>query len=118
MPIINHLAENPASSLKDVAGSLGLAKPTVSVSLRRLERQGLVSRRPHPQDQRAVQLSLTAAGQRLYEEVLRFRRRLAAEMLAGLDAAEQEEFLRLLAKALDAAANSNTANEPPTGRIA
>lgn len=102
MPIISYLAKNPDSSVKEIARALGLATPTVSVSLRRLERQGLVSRRAHPHDNRAIQLSLTASGERLHEQVMSFRRQLAAEMLQGLDSDERDELLRLLGKAMDA----------------
>jgi len=113
MPIIDYLEEHPASSVKDVAAALGLARPTVSVSLRRLERLGLITRQPHPEDNRAIQLFLTPNGRRLYQEVHLFRSRLAAKMLSGLEAQEQKEFLRLLTKALDAVENVESPQEPP-----
>jgi len=114
MPIINYLAQNPQSSVKEVAGHLGLATPTVSISLRRLERMGLTSRQPHPQDQRMVLVSLTPQGEELHQQVRQFRRQLAADMLSGLEAEERNELLRLLNKALDAAENGESRQEPPS----
>jgi len=118
MPIIDYLERHPASGVKDVATALGLARPTVSVSLRRLERQGLITRQPHPEDSRAIQLFLTPNGRRLHQEVHLFRSRLAAKMLSGLEAQEQKEFLRLLTKALKAAENYKAVDESHSGRIA
>lgn len=55
----------------------------------RLRARGLVTRRAHPRDGRAVLLTLTPAGRRLARaEVARHERRLAG-VLAGLGSAEQ-----------------------------
>jgi len=118
MPLISHLAESPDSSVKEIAAALGLSTPTVSVSLRRLERQGLVSRRPDPKDSRAVQVFLTPRGEEVYEQVRAFRRRLAAEMLGGLEPREREELIRLLGKALAAAENAPAEEEGSASKLA
>ncbi|WP_457631289.1 MarR family winged helix-turn-helix transcriptional regulator [Oceanithermus sp.] len=115
MPIINHLAEDPGCSVRDLARALGLTTPTVSVSLRRLERQGLVMRRPHPRDNRAVRLFLTPAGEELHRRVREFRRQTAGRMLEGLKPQEQEELLRLLDKAISAA--ERRGEEPPSRKL-
>jgi DNA-binding MarR family transcriptional regulator len=49
-------------SQRELADHTGLATIYVSKLIRALEREGLVLRKEHPADARAVQLSLTAAG--------------------------------------------------------
>jgi DNA-binding MarR family transcriptional regulator len=45
-----------------LAAELSLTRPTVSVALEGLEEQGLVTRRPDPDDRRATRVELTDAG--------------------------------------------------------
>ena len=45
-------------------------KMTLSKALRRLEAQGLVKRRPSPQDSRAVEVAFTARGRRLIPQAV------------------------------------------------
>ncbi len=53
-----------------------------------LERDGLVRRRPHGTDRRAVQVEATAAGRRLLERARGKRLELVASKLADLSDAE------------------------------
>ena len=66
--------------------------------LDRLERAGLVERRPDPNDRRGKLIALTAAGRRLVDETL--TRHVANEerLLSALTAAEQEKLNALLRK--------------------
>ncbi|WP_457637806.1 MarR family winged helix-turn-helix transcriptional regulator [Oceanithermus sp.] len=120
MPLVDYLAEHPGSSVGEVAAAMGLSAPTVSVSLRRLERMGLIERRPHPKDHRAVQLYLSRSGLELQRQVRRFRQRLAEAILEGLEPGERDQLLRLLAKAMEAADEGGLGDladlEPPSPR--
>ena len=69
------LRRSGPSSLNEVAAELYLEKSTTSRVVAVLERKGYVGRERHPQDGRAVLLSLTPAGLKLYE-------RIEGEMLA------------------------------------
>ena len=66
--------------------------------LDRLERAGLIERRPDPSDRRGKLIALTAAGRRLVDETL--TRHVANEerLLSALTAAEQEKLNALLRK--------------------
>lgn len=68
-------------TVNDVAGELGLDKSTASRALAGLARKGLARRRLHPEDGRAVSVSATPAGQRLFERIRRAGRSLNREIL-------------------------------------
>ncbi|MFC7744437.1 MarR family transcriptional regulator [Nocardiopsis composta] len=46
----------------EIAGRLGLATPTVTRTVTRMEGSGLVERHPHPTDARLVSVRLTERG--------------------------------------------------------
>ncbi len=55
----------PGISAGQLAGVLHLHPSTLTGILRRLERRGLLTRRPDPRDKRRVALGLSASGRRL-----------------------------------------------------
>ena len=78
---------------QDVADSLVVTKSNVCQLLDRMERAGLVERRP---DGRANRLYLTPAGRQLYDRVVPAHERLIAEQLSALSPGEQVQLLGLL----------------------
>jgi DNA-binding MarR family transcriptional regulator len=103
LTLLEWVASHPTCSLQELADGLGLTPPTVSVGVRRLEDVGLVERQPDPEDGRAWQLDLTAAGTALWERVQRYRSEKTRLLLSGLTPEEQETLLALLERALEAA---------------
>jgi DNA-binding MarR family transcriptional regulator len=63
--VLQQLASAPAGSVNELAQRTYTHQSSVSVVVRRLVEQGLVTRRPAPDDGRRRELSLTAAGRRL-----------------------------------------------------
>jgi DNA-binding MarR family transcriptional regulator len=63
-----------------------------------LEKRGLILRRPHPRDGRAMGLHLTPAGQKLMRDAERTAAQLESEAASKLSAAEVKTLLRLLQK--------------------
>jgi DNA-binding MarR family transcriptional regulator len=63
-----------------------------------LEAEGLVARVDHPTDRRAYTVKLTTAGRRLFARMAAAHERWIVHLLAGLDAGEQEQVYRLLAR--------------------
>jgi DNA-binding MarR family transcriptional regulator len=109
MAIIDYVATSPNCGIKEMAQGLKLSTPTVSVGVRQLEEAGFIGRQPHPRDKRAVQIFLTPAGQDLYEQTHRFRRRTFERLLSGLTPEERDALLNLLEKALDQTETENNA---------
>jgi MarR family transcriptional regulator, organic hydroperoxide resistance regulator len=81
---------------RDLAGRMGVSRPTVSGVTDTLERRGLVQRRAHADDARRRTVALTAAGERTFEEL--FPRFNAEESQAceGLDAEGRAQLAALL----------------------
>jgi DNA-binding MarR family transcriptional regulator len=103
MALLDWIAASDGCGVQDIADGLNLTPPTVSVGVRRLEDAGLLKRKSHPQDKRAVQFFLTAKGQSLQKQSQVFRRQKLEIILSGLTQQEQETLLELLGKALQAA---------------
>ncbi len=74
---------------------------TVGRLVDRLERAGLIERRPHPTDRRAWSLYLLPAAHPLLETLKGIAAQTRAELLQDMKDAEVDEALRLLAKMKD-----------------
>jgi DNA-binding MarR family transcriptional regulator len=100
MRILSHRGDR---TMRDVAGCLGVAMSTATQIADRLERIGMVERRPDTTDRRVVRLALTGAGREaMAEHACRRDGRITAAM-EWLDAEEQQAVLTGL-RLLEAAA--------------
>ena len=70
--------------------------------LDRLERAGLVERRPDPDDRRGKLIALTAAGKRVIDETIGRHVANEVRLLSALNPAEQEKLNTLLKKLITA----------------
>jgi MarR family transcriptional regulator, organic hydroperoxide resistance regulator len=87
-----------AMTLSELADRMSCEPSNATVVIDKLERQGLVDRRPHPSDRRAKQLVLTPEGVDLRKRLLVL---LAQESpLAGLTRQEQRQLHELLDRAI------------------
>lgn len=110
------IEDGPGIDQATLAARIFYDRATIGGVVDRLEARGLVARRVSRSDRRARELRLTAEGRALLEAALPIVRGFQAEILGGLEAAEREVFLRLLAKAagvegpeLEGPANGRTA---------
>jgi DNA-binding MarR family transcriptional regulator len=83
--------------ITELAELEGLAQPTTTLLVKRLEEQGLVSRERQRDDQRVVLVSLTEPGRRALEEL---RARVQAVLRVHLEALRDEQ-LKTLAGATE-----------------
>lgn len=72
----------------------------LSLMLDRLERAGLVRRRPHPEDRRSVLVSLTDDGLRTIDEAMTAHASVELDIVSGLSARDRSQLAGLLAKLL------------------
>lgn len=86
--------------MAQLAGYLGLEKSTLSGLVDRAERRGLLERTPSPDDRRAIEVSLTAAGLELAERVRREVESELAPSLVRLAAADRARLAGLLVRTL------------------
>ncbi|MGO4253786.1 MarR family winged helix-turn-helix transcriptional regulator [Paenarthrobacter sp. TAF1] len=80
----------------DIAKNLGIKVPSATEQIIKLERAGLVTRRPDPDDSRAVQVAITDAGTAAVESANQRRNAMVAELLQGLSAQEIEQLATAL----------------------
>lgn len=64
LPLLRLLDIQDGLSQKEIASRLSLSAPTVTMSIRRLEKNGLVSRQQDQRDQRVSRIYLTDLGER------------------------------------------------------
>ena len=86
-------------SQRELADHTGLEPIYVSKLARALEGSGLIERIEHPDDPRAVQLSLTAHGRRVVTQAIPVVRRLQDEMTApigGTSSRRHQQLVRTL----------------------
>lgn len=70
----------------------------MTARLDRLEKAGLIVRKPHETDRRAVQIALTPKGKELIDRMLPVHLAAQKKAVAGLDEAEQRSLADLLKK--------------------
>ena len=79
-----------------LAACMEVEPPTVTKMLQRMERAGLIERRPDPEDARVSLVYLTERGRTLEQPVLDVWRQLEARTVSGLSLTEQTLLHRLL----------------------
>ncbi|MFD3556330.1 MarR family winged helix-turn-helix transcriptional regulator [Streptomyces goshikiensis] len=84
------IRESPGMSVAQLARSVGSTRQAANEMLAALERDGLITRSPHPTDRRTHQVHLTGPGGTRYENALPAVLRREAELVAGLTPEERE----------------------------
>ena len=107
LALIEYTASNPNCGVQEIAEALKLSTPTVSISVRQLEKNELIARKPNPKDGRAVQLFLTSKGEDIHQRARDFHRQKFEKLLSGLESKERKLLVDLLEKALNAAEINN-----------
>ncbi len=80
----------------ELVARLGVEPPTVTKTLDRLEKAGLVQRRPDSEDARVSRVYLTPRGRALKDPVEKIWRDLETRSMQGLSEVEKALMLRLL----------------------
>jgi DNA-binding MarR family transcriptional regulator len=96
------LAQRPGLSNSELARGAFVTRQSMNVLLQALERQGLVTRPAQAPAGRALPTELTASGRRQLEVASAAVRRVEQDMLADLDAGEQDQMRRLLGACITA----------------
>jgi DNA-binding MarR family transcriptional regulator len=99
--LLNLIAHNPGITSRQVCASLNILPPNLVSLVGSLAKRGLIVRRPHPLDGRAVGLYLTDAGQALNTQAEQTVTALELEATARLTAAERKTLIKLLQKVYD-----------------
>jgi DNA-binding MarR family transcriptional regulator len=83
------------STQSELSRLVGIEQPTMAVTLKRMERDGLISRSPDPTHGRRMTVRLTPKGRKLSQLMTKAAREVEKLATAGLSAREVEEFFRI-----------------------
>ncbi|WP_028605288.1 MarR family winged helix-turn-helix transcriptional regulator [Ottowia thiooxydans] len=96
--ILSVIGHNSGITSKQLCKVLDLLPPNLVGKIGSLEQAGILERRPHPFDGRALGLHLTPSGHDLMRQAERTAFELEAEAAGALTAAERKTLIRLLQK--------------------
>jgi DNA-binding MarR family transcriptional regulator len=88
--VLSALIQQPGRTQLSLGAALGLDKTTLTSLLDRMERHGLVVRRPDPTDRRVRIPEVTEAGRALHQRVTPALRAVEIELLGVLSESERE----------------------------
>jgi len=95
-PVLFALYEEDGCIIKELAGRTQRSAASLNSLLGRLEKSGVVTLRPCPQDGRAVRVRLTAKGREIEPRVRELHRRVVAAVEHGLTAGEAAQVSGIL----------------------
>ena len=99
--VLSLLAHNPGLTSRHVCATLNNMPPNLVGLVAALEKRGLLERRPHPSDGRAMGLYLTQNGEALTAEAEQAVAQLEVDATANLTTSERKTLIRLLQKVYD-----------------
>ena len=88
MPILAVLWKEDGCSQKELASRLGVKPPTVTVSIQRLEKTGIIVRKQDEKDQRISRIYLTEEGKTIINEGMRMVKEGEKQVLTGFSESE------------------------------
>lgn len=87
---------------RELVSRLDVEQATMANTLIRMERDGLIKRKPHPQDGRSQQVWLTTKARNLKGPAIEAAMAQNQTALAGLNAAERATFVELMSRTIAA----------------
>jgi len=90
------LAHSDGITQSELADQLGIARPTVTTMLQKMERNGLIERRVDAEDQRYTRIYMTQSGRALHAELRAVHAEMVEATMGSLSETEQRELERLL----------------------
>jgi DNA-binding MarR family transcriptional regulator len=106
-PLLVRIGMRGPIGVVELADIAGRDHSTVSRQVAKLEELDLVSRSPSKLDQRIREVTVTATGRHMVEQISVARNRLFDEVLADWDTKERAELNRLVRKLADSALSFN-----------
>ncbi|HYR09563.1 MAG TPA: MarR family transcriptional regulator [Longimicrobium sp.] len=99
-PVLLMLWEQEGATQSQLAERLAVEQPTMANTLKRMERDGLITRVPDKADRRQAHVYLTPRGRALEEVLTASARQTNAAALEGLDTEERQLFLALAGRVI------------------
>lgn len=99
--VLSILWEEDGLTPRELSNRLSVEMPTVTRTVQRMVRDGLVRREDHPSDARSVYIRLTDKGNGLRPMIQRLLERETTRMLQGFSDNDRREFISLLERILN-----------------
>ena len=96
--VLMHLWSHDGMTQAQLARRVAIEQPTMVRTIDRLERDGLVTRTPDPEDGRAIRITLTERGSALRDQLVPLADGVNRRATAGLSQEEVATLRRLLAR--------------------
>ncbi|THA47091.1 MarR family winged helix-turn-helix transcriptional regulator [Streptomyces sp. A1136] len=96
LPALLALYATDGQTQSELARRTGVEQPTMAVNLRRMERDGLITRTPDPADARRALVHLTDKARTIQTDVQAIRSGIDAEALTGFTHEEHNQLTHLL----------------------
>ena len=101
MHTVEVIGHNQNLRMKELAERLGVTTGTLTVGVDKLEKRGLVVRKPHEKDRRSWLIVLTDEGKSMYEEHHRFHQEFTREISRDLTNEQVKTLSELLEVVLE-----------------
>jgi DNA-binding MarR family transcriptional regulator len=96
--VLSLIRHNPGITSRQLCAALSILPPNLVVILKQFEKRGLIARKPHPTDGRAIGLSLTDTGETLVAAAEEVSAKSDVTSTPSLTATERKTLTRLLKK--------------------
>jgi DNA-binding MarR family transcriptional regulator len=98
--VLRYISDQGPKRIKDIAAYIGTTSSPVTISVKRLEKMGLLTRERSKSDEREVTVHLTEHGKKVFEARQEDRRSVLASVFNPLDTKEKQQLNALLQKVL------------------
>lgn len=96
--VMRPLMERDGVTQLDLVNTTGLKAPTISITLRNMERDGIVRREKNNNDRRETHVFLTDKGREMFKQAVAAYEEAEKVMLAGLSDKELKAIVELMGK--------------------
>jgi DNA-binding MarR family transcriptional regulator len=96
--VLSLISHNPGITSRQLCSTLSIQPPNLVGIINQLQKRELITRRPHPNDGRAMGLHLTAEGRKLAKQAEGTASAIEEGATAQLTAGERQTLMRLLKK--------------------
>ena len=114
-PIMGLLYQHDGMSQKEMAGALNLSPATMTVTLKRMEKAGLVRREMDEHDQRILRVHLSEQGRQMWLKSADQIRAVTEELMEGFTPEEERqmrEYLYRIARNMERAVEKHGMSDP------
>lgn len=113
LPVMKNVYEQEGITLRELAKRLHIKPPTVTVTIQRLEKSGLVYKTADESDQRVSHIYLTEKGKEIQREIISLMEEDEQILVKGFSEDELQQLRSYLDRMIENLAQAGVATLPP-----